>query len=103
MPTLISWADETWNPTTGCSHVRDGCRFCYAEGISLRFGWSKKRWTRRNAAENVVLHPERLRKPYAWKTADKAPGASCGLARIVGAQHLDGHLRRESQGEDAHR
>jgi protein gp37 len=68
MPTVISWADETWNPTTGCSRVSDGCRFCYAETLSLRFGWSKKPWTRGNAAENVVLHPERLRKPYAWKT-----------------------------------
>ena len=67
MATLISWTDETWNPTTGCSHVSDGCRYCYAETLSLRFGWSKKPWTHNNAAENVVLHPERLRKPYTWK------------------------------------
>jgi protein gp37 len=67
MATLISWTDETWNPTTGCSHVSDGCRFCYAETLSLRFGWSSKPWTHNNAADNVVLHPERLRKPYAWK------------------------------------
>lgn len=68
MGTIISWTDETWNPTTGCSRVSGGCRFCYAETLSLRFGWSKKPWTHNNAAENVVLHPERLRKPYAWKT-----------------------------------
>ncbi len=67
MSTLISWTDETWNPTTGCSRVSDGCRFCYAESLSLRFGWSQKPWTAGNAAENVVLHPDRLRKPYAWK------------------------------------
>lgn len=67
MATLISWTDETWNPTTGCSHVSDGCRYCYAETLSLRFGWSKKSWTHNNAAENVVLHPERLHKPYTWK------------------------------------
>jgi len=68
MATLISWTDETWNPTTGCSRVSDGCRFCYAEALSLRFGWSQKPWTHNNAPENVVLHPERLRKPYSWKT-----------------------------------
>lgn len=67
MGTLISWTDETWNPTTGCSRVSDGCRFCYAETQSLRYGWSKKPWTAANAAENVILHPERLRKPYAWR------------------------------------
>lgn len=67
MATLISWTDETWNPTTGCSRVSDGCRYCYAETLSLRFGWSAKPWTHNNAAENVVLHPERLHKPYAWK------------------------------------
>ena len=65
--TIISWTDETWNPTTGCSKVSEGCRFCYAERLSLKFGWSKKPWTKRNAKANVVLHPERLRKPYSYK------------------------------------
>ncbi|MGI0014174.1 MAG: DUF5131 family protein, partial [Nitrososphaera sp.] len=68
MSTRISWTDETWNPTTGCSRVSDGCRFCYAETLSLRFGWSKKPWTGKNARENVVLHPERLNKPRTWAT-----------------------------------
>ncbi len=67
MPTPISWTDETWNAVTGCSRVSDGCRFCYAEALSLRYGWSKKPWTHANAAENVVLHPERLDAPKAWK------------------------------------
>lgn len=67
MATLISWTDETWNPSTGCSRVSEGCRHCYAEALSLRFGWSKQPWTAGNAAENVVCHTDRLRKPYAWK------------------------------------
>ena len=71
MSTLISWTDTTWNPTTGCSRVSEGCRFCYAETLSLRFGWSKKPWTAANAAENVLLHPERLRHPYRWKTPSR--------------------------------
>ncbi len=68
MSTRISWTDETWNPTTGCSRVSEGCRFCYAEALSLRFGWSKKPWTHKNAPENIILHPERLNKPRTWKT-----------------------------------
>jgi three-Cys-motif partner protein len=48
--------------------VSDGCRFCYAEALSLRYGWSKKPWTHENAQENVILHPERLNKPRIWAT-----------------------------------
>ncbi len=53
----IEWTDATWNPVTGCSKVSPGCANCYAETLSLRFGWSKKPWTPANAADNVVLHP----------------------------------------------
>ncbi len=67
MGTKISWTNETWNPTTGCHKVSDGCRYCYAETLSLRFGWSKKPWTAPNAKENVIEHPSRLRKPYTFK------------------------------------
>lgn len=71
MGTKISWTDQTWNPTTGCSHVSDGCKFCYAETLSLRFGRSKLPWTAQNAADNVSLHPDRLNKPYTWKTPSR--------------------------------
>lgn len=66
MATLIAWTDETWNPTTGCTRVSEGCRHCYAEALSLRFGWSRQPWTKQHEHENIVLHPERLRKPYTW-------------------------------------
>jgi len=66
--TAIEWTDETWNPVTGCSKVSIGCDNCYAENLSLRFGWSKLPWTPENAAANVVLHPERLDKPKTWRT-----------------------------------
>lgn len=71
MATLISWTDATWNPVTGCSRVSEGCRFCYAERLSLRFGWSPKSWTAPNAAENVICHPARLRKPYSLKAPSR--------------------------------
>ena len=64
----IEWTDATWNPVTGCSHVSEGCRHCYAETLSLRMGWSKKPWTAPNSAENVVLHPDRLDQPLRWRT-----------------------------------
>lgn len=33
--TKIDWCDSTWNPVTGCLH---GCEYCYARGITNRFG-----------------------------------------------------------------
>lgn len=65
--TAIGWTEATWNPVTGCSHVSPGCVNCYAEALSLRFGRSKKPWTAQNAAENVMLHPERLNAPLRWR------------------------------------
>ncbi len=80
--TAISWtgtyhpdgtvtAGSSWNPVSGCSHKSDGCRFCYAEAMSRRFGQSQKPWTATNAKENVVLHPERLSIPAGWKKPRK--------------------------------
>lgn len=63
----IEWTDTTWNPTTGCSKVSPGCEHCYAERLSLRFGWSHKAWTAPNASDNVRLHFERLASPRKWK------------------------------------
>ena len=32
----IEWTEQTWNPTTGCTKVSDGCRHCYAEVMARR-------------------------------------------------------------------
>lgn len=63
----IEWTDATWNPVTGCSKVSPGCAHCYAETLSLRFGWSTRPWLPEYAPENVVLHPERLDQPLRWR------------------------------------
>jgi protein gp37 len=69
--TTIEWTDVTWNPTHGCSRVSTGCKNCYAEALSLRYGQTKAPWTARNAAENVLLKPHKLREPLSkagpWK------------------------------------
>src|SRR5689334_13861878 len=30
-PSNIEWTNFTWNPTTGCTKISAGCKFCYAE------------------------------------------------------------------------
>ena len=69
--TAISWTDVTWNPVSGCSRVSEGCRNCYAERISLKFGHTALPWTAPNAAENVRCHPERLDQPRKLKTPSR--------------------------------
>lgn len=70
--TIISWTNETWNPVTGCHKISPGCKNCYAENLSLKRGWSAKPWTARNIQANLVLHPERLRKPFNFKPGTRA-------------------------------
>jgi len=74
----IAWTDATWNPVTGCSKVSPGCAHCYAEALSLRWGWAYARWTPANAEANVVLHPERLDQPLHWRKPRRVFVASMG-------------------------
>jgi protein gp37 len=32
----IEWTEATWNPTTGCTKISQGCKNCYAERLSKR-------------------------------------------------------------------
>jgi len=56
--TAIEWTDSTWNPVTGCTKVSPGCKYCYAERLTERFG---RRFT------EIRLHPERLSLPTRWR------------------------------------
>lgn len=53
--TNIRWTDKTWNPVHGCSKTSEGCKNCYAERVSRKFGNTEKAWTVENAGENVQL------------------------------------------------
>lgn len=57
----IDWCDSTWNPVTGCLH---GCEYCYARGISERFG---RKYT--SGGIEVLEHPYVLngkKQPYPF-------------------------------------
>ena len=56
--TAIEWAEATWNPVTGCTKISPGCKFCYAERITERWG---QKFT------EIKLHPDRLFQPLHWK------------------------------------
>ncbi len=65
MPTKIEWAQESWNPVTGCTKVSPGCKNCYAERRSKRLA-GRAGYPRDNPFQ-VTLHPDRLEQPLHWK------------------------------------
>lgn len=68
----IKWTDMVWNPITGCSHMSEGCRNCYAEAMDRRWHPTRFRpWTAENAEHNVTYHEDRLRLPLHWKKPRK--------------------------------
>ncbi len=62
----IEWTELTWNPTTGCTKISAGCKFCYAEVMAKRLqamGVEKYK-----DAFKVRTHPDALNIPYSWKS-----------------------------------
>ena len=61
----IEWTEMTWNPTTGCTKVSAGCKFCYAEVMSKRLhamGIEKYK-----DVFKLRIHADELNTPYKWK------------------------------------
>ena len=59
----IEWTEQTWNPTTGCTKISPGCKYCYAEVMARRLhamgtvGYEN--------GFKLALHPKRLDQPLA--------------------------------------
>ena len=65
MPTKIEWAEESWNPVTGCTPVSEGCENCYAARMAKRLA-GRAGYPADNPFR-VTLHPERLDQPAKWR------------------------------------
>ena len=76
MATKIDWADETWNPITGCTPISEGCQNCYAKRMANRlrgrFGYPD------DEPFSVTFHIEKLNKPLKWKKPRKIFVCSMG-------------------------
>ena len=61
----IEWTEMTWNPTTGCTKISAGCKFCYAEVMTKRLmamGIDKYK-----DGFEIRTHEDSLMTPYEWK------------------------------------
>ena len=63
--TKIEWTEMTWNPSIGCTKISEGCKFCYAESMSIRLQ-AMKTPGYEDAFEFKIM-PERLEYPLAIK------------------------------------
>ncbi len=62
----IEWTETTWNPTTGCTKISEGCKNCYAERMANRLhAMGSEKY--RNVFQ-LTIHPEIIDEPKGWKT-----------------------------------
>ncbi len=63
----IEWTDATWNPTTGCSKVSQGCKNCYALRDWPRLAANPKSVYYQREFTDVQYHADRLDQPLRWR------------------------------------
>jgi protein gp37 len=58
----------TWNPTTGCTKISTGCKFCYAEIMTRRLK-AMGQVKYKDGFKKMRTHPDTLQIPYTWKNS----------------------------------
>ena len=72
--TNIQWTEQTWNPTTGCDRLSDGCTNCYALTMAKRLkGMGQAKYQNDGNPRTsgpgfgITVHPDALEEPFRWK------------------------------------
>lgn len=71
--TGITWTDKTWSPWRGCAKVSEGCKNCYAEGMSGRNPKVLGEW----GTNGTRIVNADWRKPKKWSDEAAANGDRC--------------------------
>jgi protein gp37 len=61
----IEWTENTWNPTTGCTQISEGCENCYALRLASRL--QKMGNAKYRDGFRLTLHDDCLNDPYTWR------------------------------------
>lgn len=85
----IAWTTHTFNPVKGCAKVSEGCKHCYAEADTKRYGL--KVWG--PTAPRIRTTAENWKKPRRWHREALAAGVRarvfCASWADVGEDHPD--------------
>ena len=65
----IEWTEATWNPTTGCTKISQGCKNCYAETLSKRLKAMGLKKYKNNF--KLTQHEDEIDLPLRWKKPKK--------------------------------
>lgn len=65
----IEWTDTTWNPSTGCSKVSTGCKYCYAETMAARL--ERMGSARYENGFAFTMHWDKIEEPLSWRKPRK--------------------------------
>ncbi len=65
----IEWTDKTWNPSTGCSKVSTGCKYCYAETMAARL--KRMGSSRYDNGFDFTMHWDKIDEPLSWRKPRK--------------------------------
>jgi protein gp37 len=70
----IEWTEATWNPTTGCDRISDGCDNCYALTLAKRLkAMGNPKYQSDGDPRTsgpgfgVAVHPDALEVPLRWR------------------------------------
>lgn len=91
----IEWTTHTFNPWWGCTKVSDGCKFCYAETLSSRYGydfWGPKKPRR-------LLSDQHWLEPLRWNMEAERKGKRhqvfcASMADVFEERAPEGQLER---------
>ncbi|WP_439081006.1 DUF5131 family protein [Streptomyces sp. WL006] len=71
----IEWTEATWNPTTGCDRISEGCDNCYALTLAKRLkAMGSPKYQNDGDPRTsgpgfgLSVHPQALDLPYSWKS-----------------------------------
>lgn len=74
----IQWTNATWNPTTGCDRISEGCDNCYALTLAKRLkAMGQPKYQNDGDPRTsgpgfgLTIHPDTLDAPYRWRKPRK--------------------------------
>ena len=65
----IEWTESTWNPSTGCTKISQGCKNCYAATLSKRLKAMGLKKYKNNF--QFTQHKNEIELPLHWKKSRK--------------------------------
>lgn len=91
----IEWTHHTFNPWWGCTKISDGCKFCYAETLSNRYGhqvWGVNA-TRRTFGDKHWAEPLKWNQ-QAQQSGTRLQVFCASMADVFEEQPPEGQLER---------